>query len=323
MSIMKASSGLMYLMKKMFRDVMGIKMVEVPGGFFSKTFIRHLMVGTGETSTKNERVHALHENYAEFRFDGTRCRDDGDIYTYGAIKFLKHLKNHMIVNLERFIIRAIFTLCPGLSRQGIRSIISGITNDRQNGQGIEFVDKKASRRGKNEASVIRMAVHEHRVVLGLVKSSKKGIRDEKKFLSAHPALFRIPESRTRTQGGDGAACEGKNEESEKRNAARMGKRFNVVPLCNIKSHFVTVGPCVLYSKMKEIYPEFDLSSKEFTDENRETYWVNMFDFKHLKTSKQKLFTEMIETVGATVCVHDRRLKVDRPIPSSCFAHGEA
>jgi len=49
----------------------------------------------------------------------------------------------------------------------------------------------------------------------------------------------------------------------------------------------------------------------------------MFDFKRLKTSKQKLFTEMIETVGATVCVHDRRLKVDRPIPSSCFADGEA
>jgi hypothetical protein len=49
----------------------------------------------------------------------------------------------------------------------------------------------------------------------------------------------------------------------------------------------------------------------------------MFDFKRLKTSKQKLFTEMIEADGAAVSVHDRRLKVDRPIPSSCFAVGEA
>ena len=75
--------------------------------------------------------------------------------------------------------------------------------------------------------------------------------------------------------------------------------------------------------MKEIFPEFDVSNKEITGENRETYWVNIFDFKRLKTSKQKLFTEVIEADGAAVCVHDRRLKVDRPIASSCFAVGEA
>lgn len=80
---------------------------------------------------------------------------------------------------------------------------------------------------------------------------------------------------------------------------------------------------VLYSKMKEIFPEFDVSNKEITGENRETYWVNIFDFKRLKTSKKKLFTEMIEADGAAVCVHYRRLKVDRPIASLCFADGEA
>jgi len=38
----------------------------------------------------------------------------------------------------------------------------------------------------------------------------------------------------------------------------MGKRFNVVPLGNIKSHLVTIDSGVLYGIMKEISPAFDL-----------------------------------------------------------------
>jgi len=38
--------------------------------------------------------------------------------------------------------------------------------------------------------------------------------------------------------------------------------------------------------MKELSPEFNVSREEFTGENRETYWKNIFDFKRLKMSKQ-------------------------------------
>jgi hypothetical protein len=107
---------------------------------------------------------------------------------------------------------------------------------------------------------------------------------------------------------------GKNEEWERRKAFLMGKRFNVVPVCNIKSHFVTVDSIVLYSIMMEISPEFNVSREEFTGENRETYWKSIFDFKRLKVSKQKVFTGMIETDGVAMCVHSRRLKKDRPGP---------
>jgi hypothetical protein len=107
---------------------------------------------------------------------------------------------------------------------------------------------------------------------------------------------------------------GKNEEWERRKAFLMGKRFNVVPVCNIKSHFVTIDSIVLYSIMMEISPEFNVSREEFTGENRETYWKSIFDFKRLKVSKQKVFTGMIETDGVAMCVHSRRLKKDRPGP---------
>jgi len=96
----------------------------------------------------------------------------------------------------------------------------------------------------------------------------------------------------------------------------MGKRFNVVPMCNIKSHFVSIDSGVLYGIMKEISPEFSVSREEFTGENRETYWKNNFNFKRLEASKQQVFTGMIETDGVALRVHYRRLKKDRPVPPS-------
>jgi len=112
-SIVKASSGLMHLVREMYRDVTHMETVEIPEEFFDKTFIRQLMLGTEEARMENERVHALHENFAEFRFEGTQYRDDRDIYDYGAMKYLTNLKNRLTVNLERFMIRAVFALYPG------------------------------------------------------------------------------------------------------------------------------------------------------------------------------------------------------------------
>jgi len=166
-SIVKASSGLMHLVREMYRDVMHMETVEVPDEFFDKTFIRHLMLGTEEARKENERVDALHENFAEFRFEGTRYRDDRDIYDYGAMKYLTNLKNHLTTNLERFIIRAVFAQCPRISRKGIWAMINGITKDRKHEDEVEFVDKKASNACTNYASVIRAVIQEHRAVLGL------------------------------------------------------------------------------------------------------------------------------------------------------------
>jgi len=39
----------------------------------------------------------------------------------------------------------------------------------------------------------------------------------------------------------------------------MGKRFNGVPLCTIKSHFVTISSRVLQGIIKETSPEFNVN----------------------------------------------------------------
>jgi len=81
------------------------------------------MLGTAEARRENERVHVLHEKHLFYSLEGTRYTGDADIYEYGAIKYLTNLKNHLAMNLERFMIRAVFALYPGISRKGIWAII--------------------------------------------------------------------------------------------------------------------------------------------------------------------------------------------------------
>jgi hypothetical protein len=74
---------------------------------------------------------------------------------------------------------------------------------------IEFLDKKTPFWRTNEGSVIRVALDDHRAVLGLANPVEKAsdmLKDEK-MLPPHPALFRDPELRARTQGRNGARPE--------------------------------------------------------------------------------------------------------------------
>jgi hypothetical protein len=187
-SIVRASSGLMRMAREMYRDVTHMETVEIPDEFFDNIFVRYLMLGTRETRRENERVHALHENFAEFRFEGTRYIGNRDIYEHGAMNYLTNLRNHLTMNLERFMIRAVFALYPGLSRKGVWSIINGITNDHKHEDEIEFVGEKASRRRRCKTSVIRAAIQERRGVLGLPSPAEK-ISELKKDKERHYRLI--------------------------------------------------------------------------------------------------------------------------------------
>jgi hypothetical protein len=170
----------MHLAREMYKYVTHMETVDIPDEFFDKTSFRYLMHGTAETWRENVLVHALYEKFVEFRFEGAWYRGDSHIYTYGAMKFITNLKNHLTENLECFMIRTAFALNRGISRKGIWSIINGITKDRQHEDDVEFVDKKTSKGSTNEASVTRAAIQEHRAVLRLVNPTEKISKLEKK-----------------------------------------------------------------------------------------------------------------------------------------------
>jgi len=214
-------------------------------------------------------------------------------------------------------IRALFALYPGICPKGISAIINGITNDRKREDDVEFVDKKASNQSTNKVSVIRADIQEHRAVMGLPNptdkiSELKKIREDTIASSYVISCFWTENSNARQKW----SWVGKTEDWDRRKAFLMGKRFYIVPMCTIKSHFVSIDSAVLHGIMKEISPEFDVSREEFYGENRETFWKNIFDFKRLRVSKQKVLTGMIDTDGVALCVHYRRLKRDRPVPPS-------
>jgi len=172
-SIVRASSGLMQLAREIDEDVAHMETVEVPDEFFDMTFIRRLMLGTEKARRENERVHGLHEKHPIYTFEFTRYKGDGGMYDYGAMEYLTNLRNHLTMNPERFMIRAVFALYPGLSRKGVWAITNGIANDRKYEDEIEFVHKKTPRRSTNEASVIHAAIQEHRAFLGLANPAAK------------------------------------------------------------------------------------------------------------------------------------------------------
>jgi len=234
------------------------------------------------------------------------------------MQYVTNLKNHLTENLERFMKRAVFAPYPGISCNGKWAIIHGITNDRKYEDEIEFVDKKASKESTKEASAIRAVLQEHRARLGLANPTGK-VSELKKDKERYYRLilqYFVLLDRELEREAEMKLSEETNEEWERRKAFLMGKRVNVVPLGNIKSHFVTIDSAVLHGIMREISPEFDVSREEFSGENRETYWMSIFDFKRPKVSKKKVFTGSIETDGVALCVHYRRLKKVRPTPPS-------
>jgi len=60
--------------REMYNDIMHMETVEIREEFFNKTLIPYLMLGTGETPRRNERVHAIHENHPQCCFNGSRYR---------------------------------------------------------------------------------------------------------------------------------------------------------------------------------------------------------------------------------------------------------
>jgi hypothetical protein len=81
--------------------------------------------------------------------------------------------NHLTMNLERFMTRAVFALYPGISCHGKLAIINDITNDRKHEDEVEFVDKKESNESANEASVFLAVIQEHLAVLGLANPTNR------------------------------------------------------------------------------------------------------------------------------------------------------
>ena len=299
-----ASLGLMHLVKQRFAGVQAdhIATVQVPQKFFGQTFVRQLMVGTDDALDPDPDVEELHRGFPQYLDHSGRHTGDGNVYTFGANKYLTNVKNHMRVNLDRFMRRTLNALYPHLSGtrryELVRRIKGGNTDDVDDDDDNDLVDD-------GDGDVQQGHVHEdglhmdaivrvHRAALGLATPQDRVSPGWMQTNACLPRILRYYVFLNRALEEAAAAAP-----PEQR--PRITKRlFNVVPLCQIKTHFITVDTDVLYGLMVDL--RYVQSGRPVFRAFKDAHWRSVFRISRLE-GRPCQFTGTIETDGTAICVH--------------------
>jgi hypothetical protein len=94
---------------------------------------------------------------------------------------------------------------------------------------------------------MRAVIQEHRAVLGFANPAENVSelkKDKERYYRLVLRYFLFLD-RELDPNAEMKLSEESNEEWERRKAVLMGKRFNGVPVCNLKSHFVSIDSRVL------------------------------------------------------------------------------
>lgn len=296
--VRSASLGITHLVKQMFDGIQDVASMQVPSKFFEQTFIRQLMLGTQDAIVPDADVTTLHQNFPEYLTHRERHRGDRNIYSAGATKYLTNLKNHMRVNLDRFMKRSIYALYPDLSKARKWEMTKRIKNERDDDYGEETDDDDdEDPEGDDE---FQEAIEAHRVALGLVlpkdRVSQGWLRTDAclpRILRYYVFLNRQIERRTATLPPE-------------ERPGILKRLFDVVPICKIKTHFITIDTSALYGLVADLGYVMPSNYAAF-EAMRDDHWRSVFKTSRLEGKNAK-FTNTIETDGTSVCIHFVREK---------------
>jgi hypothetical protein len=85
------------------------------------------------------------------------------------------------------------------------------------------------------------------------------------------------------------------------------KLFDIVPICKIKTHFITLDTVGLYGIMRDInYVDKECKEKDFSALKND-HWKAFLKFEKVQ-GRSKTFTGTIDTDGISVCIHFTRPK---------------
>lgn len=290
-----AGLALNRLLIGLFDGAQDLDSVDLPTDIFDATFVRHLMLGTAGTSAAAPWVQHLHAQHPEYlALNGTaRYRGDSNVYSAGAIKYITNLKNHLRLNLERFIGRMVKSY--GWSNGEASSTMRRITG-RQPRKNPENAYVFPERR-----EVVEL-IGQVRALLGLVD---EGAEIDRTWLKQDDNLIRILHcfvliSRRLNQ----VAVDPPQP------AGRPGKkiqRFNLAPVPSIRQHFISIDTNVLYGLMREV-GAVDCTEKVFKT-LKDDHWQSAFRVGRL-LGADRTFTALVETDGTALCVHQTRPKND-------------
>jgi len=297
-----ASLGMTHLIKQLYNNDQDISTIQVPSKYFDQTFIRQLLLGTQGASVPDPDIASLHSQFPEYLNDSDRHQGDRNIYSAGATKYLTNMKNHMRVNLDRFMKRSIYALHPDLNgsqKYELMKRIKGLTGHYNEDDDNRDDDNEEEEESTEETPVaedrLSAIVAAHRAALGLVRQTDRISEGWLKNNSCLPLILRYFVFLNRE-------IESKATLLPLSDRPRLLKRlFDVVPLCNVKTHFITVDTSVLYGLMVEL-GYLKSSAYAAFDAMRQDQWMSVFKLRRLEGRYTK-FTGTIETDGTAINVH--------------------
>jgi hypothetical protein len=259
-----ASLAINLIAKEKFDGMVNLQDALVPK-LWDVTFIRQLMLGTEGAVLPDHDVTDLHTRYPNLLLQGERSPGDRNIYSAAAIKLSTNIKNHLVTNFVKLLKKYLYNT---LSKDEAVYVLFKVHGWQTKKEGTLVAD--------NVAIVLRE-------LLGLQEDAEIGnmwFKDAKNL----PAMLRLFVFVNNT-------LEDKNL-----------PMFNLLPICRIKPHFITIDTSSLFGILKDV--GIVKTAKIMLEDEQ---WDSILKTSLLK-GKGKTFTKTIETDGLVVNVHFRRPK---------------
>lgn len=280
-----ASVALNLLVREAFHGKEDVTAVTLPE-FWDVTFVRQLMLGTDDATKPCPEVKEFFQRQPCLLANEARSKSDRNVYVFAAKKFSTNICNHLVLNFPK-VAKRYFYDAKGISRDDGRLAIYRF-------HGWPLKVKVAPER----EAMIANVVHPLRAVLGLSKGQE--ITEEWLKKKANlPSILRMFVFVSRL-------LEKKNLEATEED--KTVKLFNLLPICRVKSHFITmdtesmVGLLVDVNLIDKIPPCLD---------DKKELWKLLLNTSKSK-GKNKTFTGTIDTDGVVVNIHYHRKKDDIP-----------
>ena len=279
-----ASVALNLLVHELFDGNEDVSEVDLPE-FWDQTFIRQLMLGTKDSQKPNPLITSLFERFPYLLSNDPRDFGDRNIYSAAAIKLSTNFRNHLVLNLPKVIKRYLYDTTT-LTKNEVVMVQRDLY-----GWAIGKIKVAKKKTKKNEeAEVINMEsmAREIQVVRHILQLGTNGLIGKGWFKSKdnlkHMLRFFVQTNRSIDKLKDNTIS-----------------LINILPICRIKSHFITIDTFTLMGIL------MDIGTKNVNKEEDRKNWNGVFNVNILKGAG-KVFTGTVETDGLVVNVHYQKPK---------------
>jgi hypothetical protein len=250
------------------------------------SFIRQAMLGTEDAQKPFEAIQWLCSKYPQLKDKRALERHlaDRNIYSAGSKKYLTNLRNHLTLNFPRVVKKILYS--PAFERY------LGKTNGATKAMLYDLNGWK----GEYDKDFYPKLPKEVQQVFNILKKILGDDPIDKSWLKKDNNLYKILRLYVFA-----------NRFFESQDM----KLFNLIPMCTIKSHYITIDTHSLFGIAVDvgIIDKTKTNGEKFTSLGMEQ-WASMFNTDLLK-GKGRTFTGTIETDGVAVCVHYTKKKEEK------------